>query len=497
LEALLPKCDSFFLCCIIWCASSNWTPSRLVRIPRNGWITASRKVRHQRSLPQKIRGSDAIATKTTRQHPLHGQAILFHHVLILLSIMSSTSPLSPGPSLVFLICCLKTIFHFIPETAHYAKSFDDNTWLESNSFLQSQTPTKKQTLLITDFGWNHPNKTFGLTFPRSKRLQGLLKAVEDHPDYLPAQWSQLTSSNFTNDTHYYVFLDVETCFEANWPEYGGGVRGNSDRDQNRAPAVSPNDVHRACQYINQALTSSPFISPNIASRLVLFDCGGNGPKTCMKRFNPRQPANTLSSKSASLVSLSASTDLLLPDLDMGMPPPAVKPISLTEDERRDIQKCDESNRTILLSFAGNFRCQARLDLSKLHNGQDTIILHKQGKEGKQVPYSQHMRQSLFAAVPRGDNLFSYRLTEAMSAGAIPVIYADDWVLPFRPNVVDWNRTVVIIPEAHANHTRSYLNKITKTERCELRRQALHVYDEHMSSPEGTIRGILESLEHTW
>lgn len=42
-----------------------------------------------------------------------------------------------------------------------------------------------------------------------------------------------------------------------------------------------------------------------------------------------------------------------------------------------------------------------------------------------------MASSLACAVPRGAGLHSYRLAEAVSCGCVPVVLADDWVMPFE------------------------------------------------------------------
>ena len=46
-------------------------------------------------------------------------------------------------------------------------------------------------------------------------------------------------------------------------------------------------------------------------------------------------------------------------------------------------------------------------------------------------YGMELLRSRFALVPRGYGLHSHRLLEAMSAGSIPVLVADDYVLPFE------------------------------------------------------------------
>jgi hypothetical protein len=111
-----------------------------------------------------------------------------------------------------------------------------------------------------------------------------------------------------------------------------------------------------------------------------------------------------------------------------------------------------------------------------------------------MTYDEFLFKSAFAGTPKGDNLFSYRFTEAMSAGAIPVVHADGWALPFSNELIDWKKCIVIIPEAQVNETISILSKISAEERCTMRKCVLKTYQRFMSTPYGTIEGIIESLE---
>jgi len=59
-----------------------------------------------------------------------------------------------------------------------------------------------------------------------------------------------------------------------------------------------------------------------------------------------------------------------------------------------------------------------------------------------------LKQSRLALAPRGAGQHSFRLFEAMSAGRIPVILADDYMLPME-EFVDWDACSFRIPEARA------------------------------------------------
>ena len=97
--------------------------------------------------------------------------------------------------------------------------------------------------------------------------------------------------------------------------------------------------------------------------------------------------------------------------------------------------------------------------------------------------------------PPGDCLWSYRFSEILSAGAVPVVHAVDWLPPFASpadpaRVVDWTRCAVFHDLGGVNDTVRALRAIPRGVRDEMQRCALAFWDEFGSSREGWLRGIL-------
>jgi len=355
-------------------------------------------------------------------------------------------------------------------------------WPDWATSIQPDAPAQ---ILLTNYGWNHPNQTKGLTFARSIRSTTLLEGILQHPWFRPVSWDE-ASLHRTNKTTY-VFLDIETCFESNWPFYGGergyfhnGGGLNVDIVGNRNKTFQP--FGNCCEFQKRVLNQPISQSPNV--RLVLFDCSGRGMSYCCLQKRNKEKTT--------VVSISAISSLTT-DHDLGLPPPAGKQITLTKQQVKDIENCNEESRPLLYTFAGSFRRgNVRKELLQFHNGNDVLVVND--TRVVNMTFEDFLTKAKFAGTPKGDNLFSYRFTEAMSAGAIPVVHADDWVLPFSSKLINWNKCAVLIPEAQVRQTISILSSIPESIRCEMRKCVLEAYQQYMSSPGRTIQGIIKSLE---
>ena len=311
---------------------------------------------------------------------------------------------------------------------------NDKTVAWPSNWSPSIPSNQTAQILLTNYGWNHRNPQKGLSYARSLRSTGLLEGILKHPYFNPVDWTNV-SSKPTNITTY-VFLDVEMCFELNWPHYGGNAgyvhfKGGTNVDTvgNRSTTLERDGD--CCQFQNYATSQPIFQSPNV--RLVLFDCSGRGMAyCCLDRRNV---------KKTSVVSISATTTMQSKQ-DLGLPPPAARPLVLSREEIHNVQTCNEASRPLLYTFAGAIwnRGDVRPKLKRLHNKRDVLVVTSARMVNR--TYGDLMFQSKFAGTPKGDDLFSYRFTEAMSAGAIPVVHADDWAMPFSSKLIDWSKCVV-------------------------------------------------------
>lgn len=204
--------------------------------------------------------------------------------------------------------------------------------------------------------------------------------------------------------------------------------------------------------------------------------------------------------------------------DFGISPLPIKPVTLTEAEVEDIKTCAAvTNRKYKLSFMGRQRNnfpQFYDYFNPLHNSYKgpvyakftTLHYNKAETEGKAVTaatslteenndeYYLLLRQSIFAAVPRGDNLYSYRFSEVLSAGAIPIIYSDGWVMPFTKSVVDWSEVGIVIPQTEVDQTMDIINNIPDDVVCDKQKKVLNIYKNYIKDSSARLRGILNSID---
>ena len=113
-----------------------------------------------------------------------------------------------------------------------------------------------------------------------------------------------------------------------------------------------------------------------------------------------------------------------------------------------------------------------------------------------MSYVDVLAETAFGLTPRGDNKFSYRFTEVLSAGAIPVYHGDNYVFPFRPEIIDWTKCAVILPEQDAGQkTVDYIRQLTIKERCTMRNYCYFgIYKKYVATERGQLNGLLEGLE---
>ena len=389
----------------------------------------------------------------------------------------------------------------------------------------------------------HPSEATSPTVPRGLVFKDFAESVEAHPRYSASMWSDLEEYPDPN-LPIVAFLDADLCFTVHWPKFGGTYDSSSDTENGRPPmrrsqifkylGVNGGGPIDPCFLIDKAL-ASPAMTASPHSRLVVLSHQWYEGPIVSRCLGPRRN----SSKYEQLVIGHVAQQFSQVNArDFGIPPWPVKTI---EDFPRE-KVCNDS-LPYLLSFKGRSRSffaefesyftglaanrtDIYIDFGTGHYTSTTLGQATKEVQANETYYqlmtqsqfcpvrksasvfprlsfgamcghlrcSSHLTPSLCAVPARGDNLFSVRFSEILSAGCIPIIYADGWVLPYTRAVVDWSKLAVVIPQQNVHHTLDYIDHMTREEICERRLLAYDFFHEFVKSGEARVSAIMRVLD---
>ncbi|CAD6237748.1 unnamed protein product [Miscanthus lutarioriparius] len=123
-----------------------------------------------------------------------------------------------------------------------------------------------------------------------------------------------------------------------------------------------------------------------------------------------------------------------------------------------------SRRSILAFFAGNVHGRVRPVLLKhWGDGQDDdmrVYSLLPNRVSRRMNYIQHMKNSRFCLCPMGYEVNSPRIVEAFYYECVPVVIADNFVLPFS-EVLDWSAFSVVVAEKDIPDLKKILQGISR------------------------------------
>ncbi|ELR19126.1 uncharacterized protein ACA1_335890 [Acanthamoeba castellanii str. Neff] len=136
----------------------------------------------------------------------------------------------------------------------------------------------------------------------------------------------------------------------------------------------------------------------------------------------------------------------------------------------------------LLTFKGGNNRRHRLR-PKVRAGLDD------SSRGDSGDYHDLMLNTKFALIVQGNGLHSYRLTEAMRANAVPVILADNYVLPFS-EAVRWDEIAIFVPESQWASIPDVIGRIDDEALARMREKLATVYEAHFASMARMVDTVL-------
>lgn len=291
--------------------------------------------------------------------------------------------------------------------------------------------------------------------PRTAYYDRFVAAVRAHAAFTP------------DETAADILLPAEdTALETNWPRYG---------NQASAYIRGVPDMARYNQYLDRLVAAArPLCIVNMHPFIRVPQLRVARPHTYVADGCLPIWERVLNPRTVSMPAL-----------------PAVAPQGASRD------------KSVLASFRGVMSHPSRAALQKLHDGTDVIceIVPRDNHVGRldatagknDAAFTELMAKSVFAFVPRGDALFSYRLLEAMAFGCIPIVLSDGWVLPFD-RTIDWQQTALALPEATIPGLPLFLRSFSASRIAELQQNVQRAYARHFASLERIVDTLIGELE---
>ncbi|WP_338441501.1 exostosin family protein [Synechococcus elongatus IITB4] len=272
----------------------------------------------------------------------------------------------------------------------------------------------------------------------------------------------------------YIFLDADFALETNWPYYGAQTK-----------AILKGDRFPTDEAILEYLFEHP--------------ASGYGKPLVLINMNPlaEWPAIVQALPDVLVVSHCHTTENYRAGIDISFP---AMPLL-------DRQCYPTRNRSTLLSFRGANSHPVREQLLQLNQPPEIEIEliqqsywgalnyadATQGLSAEQQIYTELMARSRFSAAPRGHDIFSYRLLEVMAAGAVPVVLADDWVLPFS-ELLDWSEFSLQVAEEQCLALPQMLQAISAEQWQAMQQRSQQVYQQYFYSLARQVNTLLLILD---
>ena len=203
------------------------------------------------------------------------------------------------------------------------------------------------------------------------------------------------------------------------------------------------------------------------------------------------------------VSLCMHVSSYRPGIDVSFP--AVLPSALGDASDRAVSY---ESRPLLLSFKGRWTHAIRRACFALDNGNDIRCVDssdereaaKRANGGRFAPVDESAIKlhvaSRFSLCPRGDACYSYRMVEALSCGAIPILIGDGWVLPFSEGgLIDYREIAICVRESdeEIRQLPSRLRQISDERLRAYQQAGRRVFEAHFATLDAQAKALLTIL----
>jgi hypothetical protein len=266
--------------------------------------------------------------------------------------------------------------------------------------------------------------------------------------------------------------------ELNWPMYGGGSWERNFARSGVNPGADGDKAGTCSIAFENFIRTQYEFQPKQRYLLHFGSCGWDRGYAL--------PPEAYQDERAIIAKGNALHDRYRKGIDISLPPP------FTDNymRMRWLPSSSKTERSVLLAFKGDLGTHSlrREAQRALHNPDQGILILD--KHDTTFEYWELLSKTVFAPVIRGHVSFSYRFSEVVCSGAIPVLLADDWVPPFE-DILPFKEYGVRVREAQVNELVEILSQFDAASRIKLSRRAVSFCQEYLISPWHQFDGLMQ------
>ncbi|XP_040376926.1 probable glycosyltransferase At3g07620 isoform X1 [Oryza brachyantha] len=157
-----------------------------------------------------------------------------------------------------------------------------------------------------------------------------------------------------------------------------------------------------------------------------------------------------------------------------------------------------ADRSILAFFAGQMHGRVRPVLLQYWGGKDAdmkIYDRLPHRITRKMNYVQHMKSSKYCVCPMGYEVNSPRIVEAIYYECVPVIIADNFVLPFD-DALNWSAFSVVVPEKDVPKLKQILLEIPEDRYMDMQLNVKQVQKHFLWHPNPIKYDIFHMILHS-
>ncbi|PNY07961.1 putative glycosyltransferase, partial [Trifolium pratense] len=243
-------------------------------------------------------------------------------------------------------------------------------------------------------------------------------------------------------------------------------------------------------YVNKIAAKYPFWNRTHGSDHFLVACHDWGPYTVTEHKElARNTIKALCNADPSERIFIAGRDISLPETTIREPR---RPLRYLGGNRASL-------RPILAFFAGGMHGRVRPTLLQYWGGEKDedmkIYKHLPLRVSKKMTYIQHMKSSKYCLCPMGYEVNSPRIVEAIYYECVPVIIADNFVLPLS-EVFDWSAFSVVVAEKDIPRLKEILLSIPMRKYVALQNNVKMVQKHFLWNPKPKSYDLFHMILHS-